>query len=131
MALPNPSMSFSPFAILTAEEMNDLVENIEALQDWSAFETDSMPGTLIPDGTVPVLRDIRYYTSNATWTKTAGMVGNGVVRVKGQAGGGGGGGSGTTNEQVGNGGGGGGYSEKKISAGDLGATETVTVGGGG
>lgn len=31
MALPNPSMSFSPFAILTAEEMNDLVENIEAL----------------------------------------------------------------------------------------------------
>ena len=31
MPLPNPSMSFSPFAILTAEEMNDLVENIESL----------------------------------------------------------------------------------------------------
>ena len=31
MSLPNPSMSFSPFAILTAEEMNNLVENIEAL----------------------------------------------------------------------------------------------------
>lgn len=29
--LPNPTMSFSPFAILTAEEMNDLVENIESL----------------------------------------------------------------------------------------------------
>lgn len=33
MALPNPSMSFSPFAILTAEEMNDLVENIEFIYD--------------------------------------------------------------------------------------------------
>ena len=31
MALPNPSMSFSPFAILTAEELNDLVENIESI----------------------------------------------------------------------------------------------------
>lgn len=31
MALPNLAMAFSPFAILTAEEMNDLVENIESL----------------------------------------------------------------------------------------------------
>lgn len=38
MALPNPSMSFSPFAILTAEEMNDLVENIEALADGSGLD---------------------------------------------------------------------------------------------
>ena len=29
--LPNVGMSFSPFAILTAQEMNDLVENIESL----------------------------------------------------------------------------------------------------
>lgn len=29
--LPNPGMSFSPFAILTAEEQNNLVENIESL----------------------------------------------------------------------------------------------------
>lgn len=33
--LPNQDMSFSPFAILTAEEMNDLVENIESLADGS------------------------------------------------------------------------------------------------
>lgn len=32
MALPNPSMSFSPFAILTAEELNDIVENVEYLE---------------------------------------------------------------------------------------------------
>lgn len=35
--LPN-TLSFSPFAILTAEEMNDLVENIEALSDGSGLE---------------------------------------------------------------------------------------------
>jgi hypothetical protein len=40
--LPNDGMSFSPFAILTAEEMNDLVENIESLAD----------GTGIGDGSV-------------------------------------------------------------------------------
>lgn len=44
MALPNPSMSFSPFAILTAEEMNDLVENIEALADGSGLDD----GAVIP-----------------------------------------------------------------------------------
>jgi hypothetical protein len=32
-------MSFSPFAILTAEEMNDLVENIEALSAGTGFGT--------------------------------------------------------------------------------------------
>lgn len=40
--LPNPSMSFSPFAILTAEEMNNILENINALAD----------GTGIGDGSV-------------------------------------------------------------------------------
>lgn len=37
MPLPNPSMSFSPFAILTAEEMNNLVENIESLASGSGI----------------------------------------------------------------------------------------------
>lgn len=31
MALPNPGMDFVPFDILTAEELDDVVENIEAL----------------------------------------------------------------------------------------------------
>lgn len=35
--LPHPALSFSPFAILTAEEMNDLVENIESLADGSGI----------------------------------------------------------------------------------------------
>lgn len=47
MALPNPAMSFSPFAILTAEEMNNIVENIEALQDTSAFDNATFDGDLL------------------------------------------------------------------------------------
>lgn len=35
--LPNQGMSFSPFAILTAEEQNDLVENIESLATGSGI----------------------------------------------------------------------------------------------
>lgn len=42
MALPNPSMSFSPFAILTAAELNDLVENIEALSDGTGLENSAV-----------------------------------------------------------------------------------------
>lgn len=45
MSLPNPSMSFSPFAILTAEEMNDIVENIESLSNGTGFE----PGAIGTD----------------------------------------------------------------------------------
>lgn len=35
--LPNPGMSFSPFAILTAEEQNQLVANIESLATGSGI----------------------------------------------------------------------------------------------
>ena len=40
MALPNIGMSFSPFAILTADEMNNLVENIDALAAGTGFTSD-------------------------------------------------------------------------------------------
>lgn len=42
MSLPNPAMSFSPFAILTSEEMNQIVENIEALSDGSGLADGSI-----------------------------------------------------------------------------------------
>lgn len=35
--LPNQGMSFSPFAILTAEEMNNIVENIESVASGSGI----------------------------------------------------------------------------------------------
>lgn len=47
MSLPNPAMSFTPFDILTAEEMNNLVENIESLSDGTGFEADSIPKSAI------------------------------------------------------------------------------------
>jgi len=45
MALPNPSMSFTPFDILTAEEMNNLVENIESLAAGTGFTAGSIPNS--------------------------------------------------------------------------------------
>lgn len=35
-------MSFSPFAILTAEEMNNILENINSLADGSGFDTGAI-----------------------------------------------------------------------------------------
>lgn len=52
MSLPNPSMSFSPFAILTAEEMNDIVENIESISDGSGFDTAAIDGSKLEDSAI-------------------------------------------------------------------------------
>lgn len=42
MSLPNPGMVFVPFDILTAQEMNDLAENIESLAAGSGMDDDSI-----------------------------------------------------------------------------------------
>lgn len=68
---------------------------------------------------------VRVYTSNATWTKPAGLR---YIEVEVQGGGGNGVG-GLTNKLNGSSGGSGGYARKSISASDLGSTETVVVGG--
>ncbi len=39
MSLPNPNQDFSAFDVLTASSLDDMVENIEALQDGSAFDS--------------------------------------------------------------------------------------------
>ena len=70
---------------------------------------------------------IRVYTANDTWTKPANLE---FVIVEVLGGGGGGGGA-TASDRGCGGGGGGGYSREKIAVATLGATETVTVGGGG
>lgn len=56
MSLPNPSMSFSPFAILTAEELNELVENIESLADGSGIGDGAIGTTALQDGSVTPLK---------------------------------------------------------------------------
>lgn len=42
MSLPNPGMSFTPFAVLPASELNDIVENIEALADGTGFDAGAV-----------------------------------------------------------------------------------------
>ena len=59
MALPNPSMSFTPFDILTAAEMNDLVENIEALAAGTAFAANAILNAAIANDAV-ASRNIDY-----------------------------------------------------------------------
>lgn len=55
MALPNPGMDFTPFDVLTAEELDDIVENIESLADGTGFEAGAIgtstlaPGAVTPD----------------------------------------------------------------------------------
>lgn len=52
MPLPNPGMSFTPFDPLPASDLNDIVENIEALQNWSAYTAATLPGSLLQNSTV-------------------------------------------------------------------------------
>lgn len=52
MPLPNPGMSFTPFDPLPASDLNDMVENIEALQDWSAFTANTLPASLLTDDSI-------------------------------------------------------------------------------
>lgn len=76
-----------------------------------------------------LLRDIRVYTANDTWSKPAGLR-FAVIEVIGGGGGGAGNASASTNNGAG-GGGGGGFARKKVVVGTLGATEAVTVGAAG
>lgn len=62
--LPNPTMSFSPFAILTAEEMNDLVENIESVADGTGIGDSAVTGMKIASYRMP------YQTITTNTTET-------------------------------------------------------------
>lgn len=71
---------------------------------------------------------IRYYTSNATWTKPAGLS---HIDVELVGGGGGGGGVTAAEGRVGGGGGAGAYSRARFLASALSATESVSIGAAG
>ncbi len=82
MPLPNPGMTFTPFDPLTAAEMNDLVENIEALQNWSAYDNGTLPQRLIEgnsDGSFDYVASGAVlagtgYGSTQGWSLSAGVV---------------------------------------------------------
>jgi hypothetical protein len=92
---------------------------------------DNATGTLNYSAESGRLRNIVYITSTQAYAKPAWLK---FAIVKCVGGGGGGGGAALTGAGVfalGGGGGGGGYSQKKINAASLAASETITVGVGG
>lgn len=52
MSLPNPAMTFTPFDPLTAAQLNDFVENNEALAAGNGFNTGAIATAKILDGNV-------------------------------------------------------------------------------
>lgn len=93
MALPNPAMSFSPFAILTAEEMNNLVENDQALADGSGFNTGAIPAsalqasanpqTIADESTIDFVASGLILTGNSYGSTLLASLSSGVVYING------------------------------------------------
>lgn len=79
--LPNPGMSFTPFDILTAAEMNDLVENIESLADGTGIGDGSVDTAAIADEAVTADKidwtTLGWQTWTPSWTNLT--VGSGTL----------------------------------------------------
>src|SRR6266487_231309 len=71
---------------------------------------------------------IQKFTANSTYTPTAGMKFCIVEAIGGGGGGGGGASSAGTNGVMGGGGGSGAYSQRRLTAADIGASQSVTIG---
>lgn len=52
MALPNPGMDAVPFTPLTAEFLDDMIENIESLSDGTGFENGAITTNTLADNAV-------------------------------------------------------------------------------
>lgn len=52
MSLPNPGMVFTPFDPLPASDLNDIVENVEALADGSGLNDLAVTTAKIDDGAI-------------------------------------------------------------------------------
>lgn len=114
-----------------ANALNFVGDGVTAVSDGTGGATVTIPGGGGGAGGTGKSPTQRVITATGVWTKPAGMV-YAVVEVQG--GGGAGGGSPTTaasQSSAGAGGGGGGYAKRTFQAGQLGATEPVTVGAGG
>ncbi len=74
---------------------------------------------------------VQTFTGNGTYTPTSGMKYCTIEVVAGGGGGGGCGAASASNASLGGGGGGGGYARKTVTAATIGASQSVTVGGGG
>lgn len=80
MSLPNPGMNFTAFATLPASDLNDLVENIEALAAGTGFDAGAIGTTDIADGAItsPKLARTVAAGNGATITGTGNYVVTGI-----------------------------------------------------
>lgn len=62
MALPNPGMDAVPFTPLTAEFLDDMIENIESLSDGTGFEDGAITTNTLADNAVTAAK-----TSGIWW----------------------------------------------------------------
>lgn len=83
MPLPNSSMSFTPFDILTAEELNDFVENDQALAAGTGFNTGAIPAAAIANSAVTSAKIDYTSFPYVTYTPTiTGFTGTPTVTAK-------------------------------------------------
>lgn len=73
MPLPNPGMSFDPFDTLPASDLNDMVENIEALEDGSA------PITAISQATTAIANPYKFSATTNTQLVTGNSAFSGAL----------------------------------------------------
>lgn len=61
MALPNPGMDAVPFTPLTAEFLDDMIENIESLSDGTGFENGAITTNTLAESAVTASKWINPY----------------------------------------------------------------------
>jgi hypothetical protein len=80
--LPNPGMSFTPFDPLPAADLNNIVENIEAIADLSVFANGDIPINLLANYSAGKSNYVESgcvitgtaYGSTLAWSMTSGVV---------------------------------------------------------
>lgn len=70
MSLPNPSMSFTPFDVLPASDLNDLVENIEALAAGTGLNNQVITSSKLSLTTAYQGNNTSGTTASTTYTST-------------------------------------------------------------
>lgn len=68
MALPNSGMDAVPFTPLTAEFLDEIIENIESLSDGSGFDTGALGTTTLANSSVTT---VKIADANVTTAKIA------------------------------------------------------------
>lgn len=84
--LPNPGMSFTPFDPLPAADLNDMVENIEAIADLSIFANGDIPRNLIAnqrEGEYDFVASGLVLTADAAGSTLLASLSSGVVYIGG------------------------------------------------